>query len=146
MRAVLQRVTEARVTVGGETSGAIGPGLVVLLGVERGDDASRAEWLARRVAELRLFRAGEKHFDVSLVDAGLEALVVSQFTLLADVSRGRRPDFTRAETGAVAEPLVARFCEVLRALGVRVAEGRFGADMLVSLTNDGPVTITVEGR
>jgi len=134
------------VTVGGETSGAIGPGLVVLLGVERGDDASRAEWLARRVAELRLFRAGEKHFDVSLIDAGLEALVVSQFTLLADVSRGRRPDFTRAETGAVAEPLVARFCEVLRALGVRVAEGRFGADMLVSLTNDGPVTITVEGR
>ena len=94
---------------------------------------------------MRLFREGDRHFQLSLQETGLEALVVSQFTLLADLSHGRRPDFTRAERGELAEPLVARFCRELRSLGIRVAEGRFGAEMEVEIHNEGPVTILVEG-
>ena len=141
---MLQRVTQAAVRVGDETVGEIGSGLVILLGVERGDDDVKAAWLARRVVGLRLFRDGDNHFDRSLAETGGAALVVSQFTLLADVSHGRRPDFTRAERAELAAPLVGRFCGELRGLGVTVAEGRFGADMLVDLRNDGPVTILVE--
>ncbi len=144
MRAVLQRVTHAAVRVSDETVGEIGPGLVILLGVERGDTEATARWLARRIAELRLFREGERHFDRSPVDVGGAALVVSQFTLLADVSHGRRPDFTRAERGDLAAPLVHLFCSELGSLGIDVAEGPFGAEMQVEIHNDGPVTIIVD--
>jgi D-tyrosyl-tRNA(Tyr) deacylase len=144
VKAVLQRVSRAAVRVDGAVVGAIGPGLAILLGIERGDDEAKAAWLGRRVVELRLFTDGEKHFERSLLEMGYAALVVSQFTLLADVSHGRRPDFTQAERGQSAEPLVDRFCRELRSLGVTVAEGQFGAEMEVEIHNHGPVTIIVE--
>ena len=136
----MQRVSSARVTPGGE----IGAGLCVLLGVADGDDDADAERLAGKVARLRIFENDEGKFDRSLLDVGGEALVVSQFTLIADTEKGNRPSFARAARPEQAEPLYERFCDALAGLGVEVARGVFGARMAVELVNDGPVTIVLE--
>jgi D-aminoacyl-tRNA deacylase len=143
VRAVVQRVARARVLVGGHVHGEIGAGLCVLLGVARGDEPAAAERLAGRVARLRVFENDEGRFDRSLLDVGGAALVVSQFTLLADTAKGNRPSFIAAAPPEEAEPLYERFCEALRTLGVEVATGAFGARMQVELVNDGPVTIVL---
>ena len=143
MKAVLQRVTRASVQVGEERAGEIGPGLCVLLGVGRADGRETAARLAGKVARLRVFEQ-DGRFDRSLLDVGGEALVVSQFTLLADTARGNRPSFSDAAPPEEAEPLYDAFCEELRALGVPVETGRFGARMAVELANEGPVTIVLE--
>jgi D-tyrosyl-tRNA(Tyr) deacylase len=140
----LQRVSQASVTVDGEVVASIGPGLLLLVGAAAGDDAGTAERLAVKCAEMRVFAYEGGKFDRSVVDVGGEALVVSQFTLLADVRRGTRPRFTDAARPEVAEPLVEAFAEALRGLGVRTQTGRFGAQMVVDLVNDGPVTIVVD--
>jgi D-aminoacyl-tRNA deacylase len=140
VRAVVQRVARAEVRPGG----SIGPGLCVLLGVGRGDSAAAAERLAGRVARLRIFENDEGRFDRSLLDVGGAALVVSQFTLLADTAKGNRPSFTDAAPPEEAEPLYERFCAALRALGVEVRTGVFGARMEVELVNAGPVTIILD--
>lgn len=139
MKAVVQRVSRASVTPGGE----IGPGLCVLLGVARGDTTADAERLAGKVARLRIFER-DGRFDASLLDTGGAALVVSQFTLLADTAKGNRPSFTDAAPPAEAEPTYEAFCAALRGLGVEVATGVFGARMAVELVNDGPVTIVLD--
>jgi D-aminoacyl-tRNA deacylase len=144
VRAVVQRVSGAAVRVGGEQRAAVGRGLLVLLGVAAGDTAADADRLARRTARLRVFENEDGRFDRSLVDVGGEALVVSQFTLVADTTKGNRPSFTRAAPPEEAEPLYERFCEALRAEGVTVAQGVFGARMEVELSNDGPVTIALD--
>ena len=144
MRAVCQRVAEARVVVDGEASGAIGPGLLVLLGVARGDDERTAEQLAGKVARLRIFENEEGKFDRTLLDVRGEALVVSQFTLIADTARGNRPSFTSAARPEDAERLYELFCDELERAGAHVAKGVFGARMRVELVNDGPVTIILE--
>ena len=143
MRAVCQRVSEARVRVGGATVGEIGPGLCVLVGVARGDGSEEAGRLAGKVARLRIFEDEAGRFDRALVDVGSAALVVSQFTLLADTAKGNRPSFTDAAPPEEAEPLYERFCAELEAVGVSVARGVFGARMAVELVNDGPVTIVL---
>ena len=147
MRALLQRVTSASVRVGGpdgEVVGAIGGGLVVLLGVGPVDTDAVADELARTVAELRIFRDDEGRTDRSLLTTGGAALVVSQFTLYADTRRGRRPGFSRAGGRDLAERLVRRFTEALERLGIATASGRFGQEMLVDLANDGPFTIWLD--
>jgi D-tyrosyl-tRNA(Tyr) deacylase len=144
MRAVVQRVSSARVVVDGEAVGTIGAGLCVLLGVARTDSRAQADRLAGRIARLRIFENPEGRFDRSLLDVGAAALVVSQFTLIADTSKGNRPSFTDAAAPERAEPLYKSFCAALRELGVEVATGRFGARMAVELVNDGPVTIVLE--
>jgi D-tyrosyl-tRNA(Tyr) deacylase len=144
VRAVVQRVSEASVRVEGELRASIGPGLVVLLGVGRDDDHDDAERLAAKISRLRVFENEDGRFDCSLLDTGRAALVVSQFTLIADTAKGNRPSFTGAAPPERAEPLYERFCASLRALGVPVGTGVFGARMAVSLTNDGPVTIVLE--
>jgi D-tyrosyl-tRNA(Tyr) deacylase len=144
LRAVVQRVARARVLIDGEARSEIGAGLCVLLGVARGDDAASAERLAGRVARLRIFENEEGRFDRSLLDVGGAALVVSQFTLLADTAKGNRPSFTGAAPPEEAEPLYERVCEALRALGIEVKTGVFGARMEVELANDGPVTIILD--
>ncbi len=143
MRAVCQRVTEARVRVGGAAVGEIGPGLCVLVGVARGDGDEDAVRLAGKLARLRIFPDEEGRFDRSLLDTGGGALVVSQFTLLADTTKGNRPSFAEAAPPEQAEPLYERVCAELRALGVPVEQGVFGAKMQVELVNDGPVTIVL---
>ncbi len=136
----MQRVSRARVTVDGEETGALdGPGLLVLVGVTHGDGPDEAARLARKVAELRVLR-GER----SVLQEGAGVLLVSQFTLYGDTRRGRRPSWTAAAPGPVAEPLVDAVADALRAAGVPVATGRFGADMAVELVNDGPVTLLLE--
>jgi D-aminoacyl-tRNA deacylase len=144
VRTVVQRVARARVLVDGRVHGEVGVGLCVLLGVARGDEAIAAERLAGRVARLRIFENEEGRFDRSLLEVGGSALVVSQFTLLADTAKGNRPSFTEAAPPEEAEPLYKRFCEELRALGVEVATGVFGARMELELVNDGPVTIILD--
>jgi D-aminoacyl-tRNA deacylase len=144
MRVVVQRTSEASVRVSGEVVAACGPGLVVLLGVAEGDDEAASERLAGKVARLRIFENEDGRFDRSLLDTGGEALVVSQFTLIADTRKGNRPSFSEAAPPEVAEPLYERFCAALEAEGVRVARGVFGARMEVSLVNDGPVTIVLD--
>jgi len=143
MKAVVQRVSRARVRVGEDVAGEIGAGLCVLLGVARRDDAAVASRLAEKVARLRIFENEEGRFDRSLLDVGGEALVVSQFTLIADTAKGNRPSFGEAAQPDEAEPLFERFCAALRDLGVPVATGVFGARMAVELVNDGPVTIVL---
>ncbi|MCW5849097.1 MAG: D-tyrosyl-tRNA(Tyr) deacylase [Anaerolineae bacterium] len=144
MRVVVQRVSEASVTVEGEVVGAIGRGLLALVGVREGDTHAEADWLAAKIAQLRIFADAEGRFNLSVLDVGGAALVVSQFTLYGDARKGRRPDFIRAARPEDAEPLVAYLVEQLRAAGVPTETGRFGAHMAVRLTNDGPVTLILE--
>jgi D-aminoacyl-tRNA deacylase len=149
VRVLAQRVTRARVAVAGETSGEIGPGFVLLVGVTLDDTAATADLLARKVANLRVFDDADGNLNRSALDL-LEAgepigmLVVSQFTLYADCRKGRRPSFAQAAPPTIAQPLVDRFGEGLRALGLPVETGRFGAEMQVELVNDGPVTIWLD--
>jgi len=144
MRAVVQRVRAARVLVDGKPVGEVGAGLCVLLGVAESDGDEEARRLARRVGLLRIFENEEGKFDRSLVDAAGAALVVSQFTLIADTSKGNRPSFSSAARPEVAEPLYEAFCAALAEQGVEVARGVFGARMLVEIENDGPVTVLLE--
>jgi D-tyrosyl-tRNA(Tyr) deacylase len=144
MRALLQRVSRAAVRADGETVGAIGRGLVVLLGVGQGDDAATADALARRVVELRIHEDTDGRTNLALADVGGSVLAVSQFTLYADTRRGRRPSFTAAAAPAAAERLYGRFCDAIGGLGVPIERGRFGASMEVELVNDGPFTIWLD--
>jgi D-tyrosyl-tRNA(Tyr) deacylase len=144
MRALLQRVREASVTVAGERVGAIGPGLLVFLGVGQGDGEAEAVALADRIAGLRIFEDEAGKMNRSLLDTHRAALVVSQFTLYADTRKGRRPSFIEAAPPDEARRLIARACEALRRLGVEVQEGVFAAEMQVALVNDGPVTIWLD--
>jgi D-tyrosyl-tRNA(Tyr) deacylase len=144
VRALVQRVTSAGVTIGGDTVGEIGNGLCVLVGVTHSDDAGVAGKLAAKVAHLRVFDDDAGVMNRSLLDTGGAALVVSQFTLYGDTARGRRPSWVDAARPEQAEPLVDAFVRELETLGVTVATGRFGADMQVAIVNDGPVTLLVE--
>ena len=144
MRALIQRVSEASVDVDGERIAAIGGGLLVLVAAGAGDGPEAPAQLAAKVARLRIFADAEGRMNRSIADVGGEALVVSQFTLYADVRRGNRPGFTDAAPPEIGEQLVDAFCEALREHGIPVSPGRFGAHMQVSLTNDGPVTIWMD--
>jgi D-tyrosyl-tRNA(Tyr) deacylase len=144
VRALIQRVSEASVRVDGELVGAIGPGLLILACAMQGDDDAKPALLAAKLAKLRIFKDEAGKMNRSLLDTGGAALVVSQFTLAADTSRGNRPGFSTAAPPAEGERLYERFAEEVTRLGIPTARGRFGADMKVSLVNDGPVTIWVE--
>ena len=144
MRAVLQRVSRARVVVGDEVVGEVGRGLLVLLGVAPGDTADDVRWLADKVVGLRVFADEQDKMNRSVVDVGGGVLVVSQFTLHGDCRKGRRPSFVGAAAPEVAVPLYEAFVDAVRALGVFVATGRFGAMMQVELVNDGPVTLILD--
>ena len=145
MRVVLQRVREASVTVEGERISEIGPGLLLLVGVAKGDTGAEAGWLAQKISGLRIMADGEGKMNRSVTESGGEVLAVSQFTLLADARKGKRPSFVGAAPPEEAEPLFDAFCDRLREAGVaRVLTGRFGAMMNVALVNDGPVTIVLE--
>ena len=144
MRALLQRSSGASVAVAGEVVGSIRTGLVVLLAVGPADDEPTADALARRITELRIFRDADGRTNSSLIDVGGSVLLISQFTLFADTRRGRRPGFSGAAPPDQAERLYDRVATALRALGVEVATGRFGAEMAVNLTNDGPFTIWLD--
>jgi D-tyrosyl-tRNA(Tyr) deacylase len=146
MRAVVQRVSRASVLVEGRAAGEIGAGVLVLLGVADGDTDGDAAGLAGKVARLRIFENDEGRFDRSVLDTGGGVLVVSQFTLIADTAKGNRPSFAEAAAPEVAQRLYERFGDELRALGVPVETGVFGARMEVQLVNDGPVTIVLEAR
>jgi D-tyrosyl-tRNA(Tyr) deacylase len=144
MRAVVQRVSEASVSVDGEVVGSIGRGVVVLIGVTQGDGEAEARFLAGKVANLRIFADDEGKFNRSALDVNGEALVVSQFTLYGDARKGRRPSFVHAAPPEVAEPLIERFVTFLKENGLHVETGVFGAMMMVKIHNDGPVTIILE--
>jgi D-tyrosyl-tRNA(Tyr) deacylase len=144
MKTLVQRVSEASVTVGERVVGSIGRGLLVLLGVEHGDGAGEADLLARKVANLRIFEDNAGKMNRSVLDVGGGVLVVSQFTLCADVRKGNRPSFIGAARPELAEALYARFCDRLAAEGATVARGQFAAHMAVRLVNDGPVTIWLD--
>lgn len=144
MRILLQRVKKASVTVDEKVVGAIGQGYVLLVGVGHEDNEEQAAWLAQKVAGLRVFEDDDGKFNLSIQDVGGSALVVSQFTLYADARKGRRPSFVNAALPEIAEPLVERFADLLRAEGMPVEMGVFGARMLVEIHNDGPVTIWLE--
>ena len=146
MRAVVQRVTEARVEVAGETAGEINTGLLVLLGVARDDREEDADYLAEKIANLRVFNDAEGKMNRSLLDTGGEMLVVSQFTLYGDVRRGRRPSYTDAAEPENANALYEYFVEQIRSRGIKVETGVFQAMMMVNLINDGPVTILLDSR
>lgn len=144
MRALVQRVASASVTVAGQTVGAIDHGLLVLVCAMGEDDAATASKLAGKIAKLRIFRDEDGRMNRSLLDTGGAALVVSQFTLAADTSRGNRPGYSSAAPPDIGEPLVRHFADALAAQGIQVAHGQFGADMSVALVNDGPVTIWLD--
>ena len=146
MRAVVQRVTDADVSVENQVKGSIGRGFVVLLGVEQGDNETDADYIAEKVSGLRVFDDSEGKMNLSVTDIGGEILSVSQFTLLADARKGRRPSFIRAAQPEEANRLYEYFNEKVREKGVTVAEGVFRADMLVRINNDGPVTILLDSR
>ncbi len=146
MRAVLQRVCEASVAVESEAVAGIGPGLLVLLAVEKGDTEAQADWIARKIAELRIFEDDQGKMNKSVAEVGGSVLLVSQFTLAADCRKGRRPSFDRAAPPDEALPMLARVKSGIESRGLAVAEGRFGAHMKVSLVNDGPVTILLQQR
>lgn len=146
MRVVVQRVSRASVRVHGELIASIEGGFLALVGAADGDDAETARKLAQKCAEMRIFPDDQGRFNRSLTDVGGEALVVSQFTLIADVRKGRRPSFAGAAAPEVAEPLVKAFAEALREAGVPTQTGRFGAKMGVELVNDGPVTVVVDSE
>jgi len=144
MRIVLQRVARAKVTVDNRVVGEIGRGLLILLGVAQGDTAAEIEWGANKIAELRIFSDADGKFNLSLEDVGGSVLVVSQFTLLGDAQKGRRPSFIQAAPPEIAEPLYEHFTTALRNRGITVATGQFGAMMDVELVNDGPVTLVLD--
>jgi D-tyrosyl-tRNA(Tyr) deacylase len=146
MRAVVQRVSRARVTVAAEVVGEIGRGLLVLLGVTHDDTPERARWLADKVVGLRIFADAEDKMNLGVADVNGGVLVVSQFTLYGDCSKGRRPSFIGAANPDVAVPLYEEFINAVKAQGVPVATGRFGAMMDVELVNDGPVTLIIDSR
>ena len=144
MKALLQRVSQASVTVGGQQISAVGTGLLILLGVEKADTEREADYLARKAADLRIFEDQNGKMNLSVKDVKGEVLVVSQFTLAGDTSRGNRPGFETAARPEQADPLYRRFCESLRGHGLPVQTGIFQADMQVALVNDGPVTFMLE--
>ncbi len=144
MRVVLQRVTSANVTVERTIVGQIGHGLLIFIGITHGDSAEDAQWLADKTADLRIFEDDQDKMNRSLIDTGGSALVVSQFTLLADCRKGRRPAFTDAAEPKLANRLYEHYAESLRARGIRVEQGTFAADMKVTLVNDGPVTMVID--
>ena len=144
MRIILQRVSQASVSVGDQTIAQIGPGLVLLVGVGPSDQVDQARYLAEKIAHLRIFEDQAGKMNRSLLDVGGEAIVVSQFTLFADTRKGRRPSFTAAAQPQVAQPLVEKFVDYLSNLGIPTQSGEFGAHMLVEIANDGPVTIILE--
>jgi D-aminoacyl-tRNA deacylase len=144
LKAVVQRVARARALVDDAVVGEIGGGLCILLGIAEGDDEATAARLAGKSARLRIFENEEGKFDGSVLDVGAEALVVSQFTLIADTQKGNRPSFSHAARPELAEPLYEAFCRGLEAEGLRVARGVFGARMSIELVNEGPVTVVLE--
>ena len=144
MRALIQRVTAANVVVDGQTIGDIGPGLLILVCAMQGDDDDKPAKLAAKIAKLRIFADDDGKMNRSLLDTGGSALIVSQFTLAGDTSRGNRPGFSSAAPPAVGEALYQTFITEVAALGISTATGKFGADMKVSLTNDGPVTLWLD--
>ena len=144
MRAVVQRVRSARVLVGDEIVGAVGRGLLVLLGVAPTDSGAEVQWLADKIVGLRIFPDADGKMNLGVADVGGGVLVVSQFTLYGDCRKGRRPSFVGAAPPGIAEPLYESFLNAVRALGVPTAAGRFGASMLVELVNDGPVTLVID--
>lgn len=147
MRAVIQRVTSASVTIGGEVKSAIGPGLMILLGVGHDDTPEDIDWLVKKIAGLRIFNDDAGVMNCSVVDVGGDALVVSQFTLMASTKKGNRPSYIGAAGHELAIPLYEKFCAALSAaLGRPVGTGEFGADMKVALVNDGPVTICIDTK
>ena len=144
MKVVIQKSGPAKVQVNGETKGEIEKGLVVLLGITNGDSEKDVDYLVEKVVNLRLFEENEKHFDKSILEDSNEVLVISQFTLYASCKKGRRPDFAEAAKGDIAKPLYENFVSQMRQKGVKVETGEFGAEMEISLTNMGPVTIIIE--
>jgi D-tyrosyl-tRNA(Tyr) deacylase len=144
MRAIIQRVKSGKVTVDNRTVAEISNGLVILLGIGQNDSEGQARFLAEKIASLRIFEDNQGKFNLSILDKGGSVIVVSQFTLYADTRKGRRPSFTEAAPSSVAEPLVKKFAEDMRALGISTQTGVFGAHMLVEIENDGPVTILLE--
>ncbi len=144
MRALIQRVKSGKVTVEDQTVAEIAHGLVILLGIGQGDNEEKARFLAEKIATLRIFEDNQGKFNLSILDQGGAAIVVSQFTLYADTRKGRRPSFTDAAPPEVAAPLVEKFADLLRARGIPTQTGVFGAHMLVEIENDGPVTIWLE--
>ena len=146
MRAVIQRVRRAKVTVDGDTTGEIGTGWLVLLGIAPDDTQKQIDWLAEKIANLRAFVDDDGKMNRSVQDANGSVLVVSQFTLYGDCRKGRRPSFIGAAPPAIAEPLYESFVVALKMLGIPVATGRFGADMQVELVNDGPVTFVLDTK
>jgi D-tyrosyl-tRNA(Tyr) deacylase len=146
MRAVIQRVSRARVVIDGETVGEVGRGLLVLLGVTHADTAEEAAWLADKVVGLRIFNDADGKMNLSIADVGGGVLVVSQFTLYGDCRKGRRPSFIDAARPELAVPLYEAFVNGIKALGIPAATGRFGAMMQVELVNDGPVTLIVDSK
>lgn len=144
MRVVLQRVSKASVTIGGEVAGAIGKGFCLLVGFTRGDSAAQVDWMAEKVAGLRLFSDAEGKMNLGLAEVGGGLLVISQFTLYGDAAKGRRPSFIDAAPPELAIPLYEQFLAALRRTGFPVAAGRFGADMQVEIHNDGPVTLILD--
>lgn len=147
MRAVIQRVSEASVTVDGKIVAECGPGLLILLGVEEGSGEEDAEWLASKIAAMRIFGDAEGKMNLAVTDIAGDVIVVSQFTLHASTKKGNRPSFIRAARPEVSEPLYEHFCGLMETkLGKAVSRGIFGADMKVALVNDGPVTIVIDSR
>jgi D-tyrosyl-tRNA(Tyr) deacylase len=146
MRAVVQRVRRASVTIDGAVAGEVGVGLLVLLGVTHADTEEQGRWLAEKVVGLRIFGDAEGKMNRDVTEAGGAVLVVSQFTLYGDCRKGRRPSFIDAAPPPIAIPLYESFVNAIRALGVPVATGRFGADMQVELVNDGPVTLVIDSK
>lgn len=144
MKVIIQRVSEGACTIDGEISGSIAEGLVVLAGFTHGDTKREVEWMAEKIVNLRIFENEQGKFDKSLLDISGGVLSISQFTLYGDAQKGRRPSFTEAARPEGAEPLYHLFNDILRSKSITVAEGKFGADMQVSLTNSGPVTLTLE--
>lgn len=147
MRAIIQRVLESTVTIEGTTVARIGPGLLILLGIEEIDDSSDVEWLAAKITKMRIFADSDGKMNLSVVEIGADVLVVSQFTLYASTKKGNRPSFIRAAVPAISEPLYEEFCAAMaRETGKPVGRGVFGGDMKISLVNDGPVTILIDSR